>query len=128
MSISKTIAVLIILLLASSFVLGNAFADYKAEKLARQYKTMAENQMITLHDQNELLIQAQGMALSKSALEQGIPLNKLAPLMEENGVFLLQLNEANEESRDNLDMEYLMWINSLRKPERRIFHMHSHAY
>ncbi len=127
-SISKTVAVLIILLLASSFVLGNVFADYKAEKMAKKYKATTEKQLIIIQDQNELLMKAQGMALMKSALEQGIPLNKVEPLIEQNGLYLLQLDSANNQGMDDIDEEYLMWINSLRKPERRIFHFHTHGY
>lgn len=127
-SISKTVAILIILLLASSFVLGNIFAGYKAEKIASNYKENAEARINELENEHRGIVSQQEFDFINLALEQGVPLDQIKPLVEKNGIYLLQIDAAAEDALDDVDWGYLMWINALRKPEKRIFHVHSSIY
>ena len=126
-NISKTIVALMILLLASSFVLGNALAGYNAEKLANEYKTQAQKQISQLDTKHQIVLKAQETAFVNIALEQGVALDKMEPYVEQDGIYLVRLQQEAQDSMDSIDLEYLMWIESLRKPERRIFHLHNHG-
>lgn len=126
-TINKTILMLVILLLASSFVLGNALAGYKAEKLASEYKTQAQAQVSQLDTEHQILLKAQEKAFINLALEQGVALDKMEPYVEQDGIYLINLQQEAQDSMDSIDLEYLMWLESLRKPERRIFHLHNHG-
>ena len=127
-SISKTVAILVILLLATSFVLGNIFSGYKAEKIAQEYKDKADIEVQNLGRENMELMLEQKAEFVRLALQNGINPEKLEPLLEKNGIFLLQLGSATEDASNNLDWEYLVWLSNQRKPERKIFHVQHSIY
>lgn len=124
-NITKSIAILIVLLLATSFVLGNLFADYKAKQIAEDYKETANQQILTLEQQSADLMSEQEFAFVTLALQQGVDIKKIEPMLQQNGIYLVSLNTMAQDTKDNLDLEYIMWVNSLRKSERRIFHFNS---
>lgn len=124
MNITKSIAILIVLLLATSFVMGNIFADYKAKKIASDYKETANKQVLELKQQSSNLMSEQEFAFVRLALQQGVGIEKVEPMLQQNGMYLVSLNSMAKDTKENIDLEYLMWIDTLRKPERRIFHFH----
>jgi len=52
----------------------------------------------------------------------------MEPYLEQDGIYLIRLREETQNSMDELDFGYLMWLESLRKPERKIFHLHNSGY
>jgi len=130
-SISKTVAVLVILLLASSFVLGNIFAGYKAEKMAQDYKTQASDSVANLKDEYKDLLWEEKVKLMQGILNGNTDSQTIEGLLEQEGIYLIRLNLAAQGANEGLDYQYQLWLHNLEQNlnnQRKSIIIHSGHY
>lgn len=113
MNTTKKIAILIILFLATSFIVGNIFADYKAEKLARNFKDQAMSKVDLLENEYNNLFWQQKVSMAQALLDSNASPEQIDKLLAEDGIYTIRLNKAASDLKDNMDLGYIMWLNSM---------------
>lgn len=111
--IGKTIAIFMILLLFSAFILGNTFANYKAEKLAAEYKTQAVNSVTKLEEKYTDVLWQQKLGLIRSMLSGENKYNLENLVSSDEGIYVIRLQSQTQDTKSNLEQTYLSLINDL---------------
>lgn len=113
---NKGIAILIVLLIATSFLVGNLFAGYKAKKLAIDFKDQAENKINGLNEDYNHLLWEQKVELIKTLLDDNynnMSSSQLENLLSDDGIYVIRLNLAAQDTKDDVDFVYQAWLNNM---------------
>lgn len=112
---NKKIVILMLLLIATSFLVGNLFAGYKAKTLAMDFKDQAENRVDELNQNYSSMLWEQKVKLIKTLLDgnyTNMSSSELDNMLNDDGIYVIRLNLAAQGTKDDVDYVYQTWLNN----------------